>query len=503
MAFGEDQIKFARKAADDSYDTVLAFVSDKIGKGVTSTSVAAIIAALVMCSSLLVTVVLGLVFRIGSQVAAIFLTTLEEVRHDNQDSLNTAIAAGMSDLLSVQVTGSDIPSGGDPQAQLDRARAIGAKLHELLETEFGGGNGPEGVDGRLAARAFTGFNINFNTGAAILSLLTEISSLGYFKEFREVGEMLAEGLSLGRLHRQALKPLVDALIVHPYTRQLGAKYRQARLSPEQYVRADTSGKLQTTSFHDHMAEAGYTDEDIAILQDLLQQKPGVGTLAQLERAGRITRDAANTILTTQGYALVDADGVMLSQQLGRDEGLQTAYIGEAYNLARDRHITESDFQGVLDSITMPESEKQLWAQRLSLHLLHPTKRISILQLAYLGERNQITDVEVDAWVTAEGYDDADAALIHLYVLGKELDYDAGLRKKSASSLAAKARRLKAVATAADKAVAAASKALAGATPDTQAQLDAALQAAEFKAQQAHAAYDAAQAAADAAANQSA
>lgn len=500
MAFGDAQIKFAREAADQTYDAVLGFFGDKGRPGATANAIASALAAVVMAVAVILTVALGVIFTIGSQVAAIFLQTLGEVRNDNQAALNPVMAAALGDLLGIEIDAGSIPQGGQGADNIPRMRAIGGLLHDLLKREFGGDGTPDSVNGAAAARAFTGFNINFSAGTAIISILGEMSSLGYFKEFREVGESIAENLGLGRLHRGALKPLVDNLVTKPYNRELLAQYRQTRMTPEQYVRAATSGKIDNTAFHDNMAEAGYTDADIVTLQDLLQQKLGAGALAQLERAGRITREAANAILTTQGYALVDADGMMLSEQLHRDESLQTAYIQEAYNLARDRHITESDFQGVLNSITMAESEKQLWASRLSLHLLHPTKRISILQLAYLGERNQITDVEVDEWVTAEGYDEQDAALIHLYVLGKELDYDASQRKKSASALAAKARRLKAAAAAADKSAAAADKALAGSTPDTLQQLQDAADAAHARADAAHLAYDAAQAAADAAAN---
>jgi hypothetical protein len=503
MAFGDAQVKFARDAADQTHEAVNSFLVDKIGKGATATIIASVAAALVMVVAVVLTVALGIIFTIGSQVAAIFLETLGEVRNDNQGALNPVMAAALGDLLGVEIGADSIPQGGQGADNIPRMRAIGGLLHDLLKREFGGDGTPDSVDGAAAARAFTGFNINFSAGTAIISILGEMSSLGYFKEFREVGESVAENLGLGRLHRGALKPLVDTLVSKPYTRQLLAQYRQTRLSPEQYVHGFGAGKVDGSALQTHLSEAGYTDADISLLQDLLPSRPEVSALAQLERAGRITRDAAINILTLQGYIPAEADALMLAQQLTRDASLQGAYIQEAYNLARDRHITEADFQGVLDSITMPESEKQLWSQRLSLHLLHPTKRISILQLAYLGERNQITDAEVDAWITAEGYDETDAQLIHLYVLGKELDYDATQRKKSASGLAAKARRLKALAAAADKAVAAASKALAGATPDTLAQLEAALQAAELKAQQAHAAYDAAQAAADAAANQGA
>lgn len=503
MAFGDAQIKFARQSADQTYDAILGFFGDKGRPGATANAIASAMAAVVMVVAVVLTVALGVIFTIGSQVAALFLETLGEVRNDNQSALNPVMAAALGDLLAIEIDAGSIPQGGQGASNIPRMRAIGGLLHDLLKSEFGGDGTPDSVDGEKAARAFTGFNINFSAGAAIISLLGEMSSLGYFKEFREVGESVAENLGLGRLHRGALKPLVDTLVSKPYTRQLLAQYRQTRMSPEQYIHANVAGKIDVTVLQTHMAEAGYTDADIAVLQDLLTTKPEASVLAQLERTGRITRDAAIDILALQGYTRNDADGVMLAQQLARDAGLQGAYIQEAYNLARDRHITESDFQGVLDSITMPESEKQLWSQRLSLHLLHPTKRISILQLAYLGEHNQITDVEVDEWVTAEGYDDTNAALIHLYVLGKELDFDASQRKKSASGLAAKARRLKAQLAAATKALAAADKALTGATPDNIDQLQAADDAARTKVEQAQAAYDAAQNAADVAADQGA
>jgi len=451
MPFPDDQIKFAQNAADQTHSGVLKFLSSKQGKGSVAWATANTLSAVVFSAVVIVTVVLGVIFRIGSQVAALFLETLGEVRNDNASGLNSVIAAALGDLLGVEISADSIPQGGQGAANIPRMVAVGGLLHDLLGAEFGGAGTPDGVDGAKAARAFTGFNVNFSAGASIIGILGEMSSLGYFKEFREVGESVAENLGLGRLHRGALKPLVDTLVTKPYTRQLLAKYRQTRLSPDQYVHYSIAGKLDIDTLKTHLSEAGYTDADIVILQDLLAKRLDVSSMAQLERAGRQTRDASIATLGLQGYAPVDADGLLVAQQLARDSALQAAYIGEAYSLARNRHLSESEFQGVLDSITMPESEKQLWAQRLSLHLLHPGKRISIAQLAYLGERNQITDVEVEAWVEAEGYDASDAGLISLYVLGKELDFSAAEAKKAAVAA-------KAAATAAAKAAAAAAKA---------------------------------------------
>jgi len=380
-------------------------------------------------------------------------------------------------------------------------RAIGGLLHDLLLSEFGGNGTPDSVDGAKAARAFTGFNINFSAGSAIISILGEMSSLGYFKEFREVGESVAENLGLGRLHRGALKPLVDTLVTKPYDRQLLAQYRQTRLTPQQYTDASEGGGLDSQAWHDHLAEAGYTDTDITILRDLLRKNHSPSDLNTLVRYGVITEDMAESILASKGWTPAKAAEQMRAQELGRIDTLQDAYVHEAFNLARDRHMSESEFQQQMDATKLTEEEKQLWAQRLSVHLLHPGKRISILQLLYLGEHNQITDTEVDAWVEAEGYTAEDSALIHLYVLGKELDFDRSQQLKALKVLQAKARTLKARATAADKVAAVADKALAGATPDTEVALQAAADRAHAAADAAHLAYDQAQAAADAAANQ--
>jgi hypothetical protein len=491
MAFGDAQIKFARGAADQAHDAVLGFLSDKVGKSAGVYSVANTAA----------TVVLGVIFTIGSQVAALFLETLGEVRNDNQGALNPVMAAALGDLLGVEISADNIPQGGGGANNIPRMRAIGGLLHDLLKSEFGGNGTPESVDGAAAARAFTGFNINFSAGSAIISILGEMSSLGYFKEFREVGESVAENLGLGRLHRGALKPLVDTLVTKPYDRQLLAQYRQTRMTPQQYTDASEGGGLDSQAWHDHLAEAGYTDVDITILRDLLRKNHSAGDLNALVRYGLVTEDQAESILASKGWSPAKATEQMRVQALARVDTLQDAYIHEAFNLARDRHMSEADFQQQLDSTKLTEEEKQLWSQRLSIHLLHPGKRVSILQLVYLGEHNQITDTEVDAWVDAEGYTAEDAALIHLYVLGKELDFDHTQQLKVVKTLQAKARALKAKAAAADKAAAAADKALAGATDETLPALQAADDRAHAAADAAHLTYDQAQAAADAAANQ--
>lgn len=448
MASIADQISFAKEAADQTYNAVLGYFGGKGQAGFVATKTATVVASLVLVVAVVVSVVLGVIFRIGTQVTALFLVTMGEARKENQDGLNSLIAGAMTDLLGVEVTGNDIPAGGNPQQQVERAVVIGGKLIDLLTQEFGGNAGPSGVDGAKAARAFTGFNINFSTSAALLSIITEIESLGFLKQFREVGEQMAQSLGLGRLMRIALKPLMDHLVAKPYDRQLANQYRQQRMSEGNIIHADAAGMRDPAALHQDLSDKGYTDADQAALVQLLAKRAGLTDTLILVRGQRMQHDEAVTRIQQEGYSLVEASIIVDAAALNDQLTLQVSYVQEAYHLARDRHIDEAAFQQVLSSVFLPDAEMQIWSQRLSLHLSNPTKRISLAQLLYLGERSQVTDAEVDAWTTAEGYTLQDAALINLYVLGKELDFDTAAKKKATAATAAAAKAAAAAAKAA-------------------------------------------------------
>jgi hypothetical protein len=250
-----------------------------------------------------------------------------------------------------------------------------------------------------------------------------------------------------------MKPLIDATIAKPYTRELAKRYRPDRLTTQQYITAYVSGRLTLEQCKDELAQQGYSDELVDILISQLSGKQDKGDLAELVRAGIITAEDKKTLLNLDGMPSGVASFNVQADVVRNEMPLKQHYVTEAYNLAKVSDLTVAEFQAVLDDMGLPDGEKQLWLKRLALQLqfvnvehLRPPKHISIGQLAYLGERNQITDTDVDRWVEAEGYTSEDAGLIHLFVLGKELDFE-------------NAQKLKA-----DKAAAAAAKAKAKAPP---------------------------------------
>src|SRR5262249_36628486 len=159
----DSSAQVSTKAGQQVRDAILSWLAGQDGAGFTSRWIANAAGALVATATAIVMALFGAVFRVSSELAAIFLESMEGTIRDNQTAMNDLIAAAMTDLLSVDVSGEDIGPGGDPGAQVQRARQIGGKLHDLLIREFGGEGSGENIDGALAARAFTGFNINFST----------------------------------------------------------------------------------------------------------------------------------------------------------------------------------------------------------------------------------------------------------------------------------------------------------------------------------------------------
>lgn len=185
---------------------------------------------------------------------------------DARKSIDPAIPQMAADVLS-EMTGADIKASNLPQGQgfadhLARVTEVGSQLHNLLEQEFAPTGNISSDQGAQAARAFTGFNINFGIGTALIALLGEIESLGKLEQFRELGVEVARNLGLGRLHRQALQPLIHTLIATPYTWHLNEKHRPTRLPHGKLIEAFFRGAIDEPTMRTELAQEGWPDDRI-------------------------------------------------------------------------------------------------------------------------------------------------------------------------------------------------------------------------------------------------
>lgn len=423
-------------------DAIQGFLQETIGVTIVSQFIANFVAGLVLAGGVLSTAIIGGVFRVAPLIATAFLEFLGTARKDNQDQFNEVIAAAMSDLFSVELSADDIPPGGDTAAQTERAAVIGGKFLDLLETEFTGGAGPGGIDGAKAARAMAGFNINFSVGSAFIAILTEIESLGFFKEFRTIGEDMAQNLGLGRLLRTAIKPLIDNLIAKPYDRELRAKYRQDSISEAQLIHGFNAGRLDESTVRQRLAEKGLPDDFISELMAQLAPALKEHELYELIRAGEMDQDTAQGLAKAAGVPDLVAARRLRVIQLQRTDAERRAYLDEVLTLAKERFIDPDTFSNLLDREKLPDEEAQFWRNRLGVYLDSEHRRLTFAQIEKLLLNSQLTTSDLETWATAAGYKPEDEFNLETIVNIDAAKKAAAVKKAAAAAAAAAAKAAK-------------------------------------------------------------
>lgn len=411
-----------------------------------ATGIGAVGAAIEPWMRTLATVLIQLMAPIATQV----LKVIGEARTDAAGPINEVIVGSLSELLGVELSADNIPTGGDLAGNTARAQAIGAKLHEVLLAEFA----PDGVvtpeSAEKAARAFTGFNINFGVTTAFIAIVAEMFSLGQLKEFRELGVTVAENLGLGRLHRSTMKPLIDNTVAKPYDRLLRARYRPDALSEGQFVKALARGTIQVDEVKAQLAQKGlpdsYIDEVIAQLTAHLNETD----LERLVRFGEMTQDAALQQLQAEGFPAAVAQQKIRSQELAKAETIIDSLIGKYRSLVEHRFMDTETFNTLVSALPISETQKT-WEIRLAgAGLDFPHKRITLAQLFTMEEDGILDLTYFDTWAKGEGFSDEDALNLQLLLFKKEADLAAAAKAKAARAAAAAAKAAAAAAAKAAK-----------------------------------------------------
>lgn len=439
MADQAGATRIALEAAGDVRDSLRSF----LGRGLVADQVTNLIAALVGASVTMVVAIMGAIFRIGADLVALFLETLEESKRQNFDAINNVIAAAMGDLLSIDINASDLPTGDNARGQVARVQKLGGALHDMLYQVFGAGAPGSIGPGEQAARGFTGFGLSYAANAALTAIIPEVESLGFFKEFAQIGEEIGAAVGFGRMHRRAMGPLIDNLIVTPLKQELNAKFGRELLPVPQLCTLNNARLLADDEFTRQMAAHGFTGE-IQRLLLIAHAKPVPVPLLDLAiSAGVLAKDVAVQQLQAEGFTPEAAELMLLTSTLQRQDKLRSGLAQDAFAMARDRHMTDTEFSAVLDAAGVAQDEQALWKQRLDLYINHSHKRLSIGEIIYLLERNQLTSDDLHTWAIGSGYSEDDATTLEVWAELKDAEYEAKLKaaadKKKAADAKAKAK----------------------------------------------------------------
>lgn len=428
----------ARDNAKSTFDAIESLMSDVGVPGFVAAIVGGVACAIVFLGDLLLVLVVKGLIKVAAPFAAGILDVISTARQENAEQFNEVIAAAMSEMLGVDITGEDLPGGKGMEATMERANAIGKRLHDLLIEEFGGLQEIDPEQGEQNARTFSGYAINFAVANSFIAILSEAMSIGQLKEFRELGVETAQALGLGRLQRMALQPLFRNMIQQPYDLYLRSKLRPDRLSEAQIVKAMHAGDLDESDARQALAEKGYRDDDIELLLKDLTTKLSVAELVHLIRYNELTEDAAIERLKQAGWTDEDARLDIKAAYEARADAQTSGILSDLMQARINGDIEQEEFNQQLADLPLTDEEERLYRKRVSALLERPRKTVTFAELKAAVVAGHVDFDYVDTWLTREGYSDEDGMILTMAIIDamEKADQKAAAAQKTAAKLAA-------------------------------------------------------------------
>lgn len=411
-----DLLPQIRDSADKLADSVEAFLSDHGSPGWVSTLGGALIGGIYFGFGMLLKLVIAVLVRLGAFFATNVLTGIDAAKKDNADQFNQVIAASLSEFLGVDIAASDLPSGAGPQGASDRNAAIGGKLQELLAAQFGGLREIAPADGATNAKVFTGFALNYAISASFIGILAEAESLGFLKNFKDLGEDTASALGLGRMTRLALQPLIRNMIQQPYDLFLRSQTRPDRLTEQQYIHGFHHGDFDETFLRAKLAEKGYPEAEINRLILELTTHLAEADIERLIRYGDLSQDDGVAELNVQGIPSVTAQRLIRATEISRADSIVSSYVNKIESQYINGFIDETTFMDLLDRVPWSDEEKQRERDFVGVTLDAPQTTLTFTQVK-AGIVGGILDLDyLDQWSLNQGYSDTDQLYLEFDVL---------------------------------------------------------------------------------------
>jgi hypothetical protein len=401
----------AKQTAQNIHDTLISLFQswsssgDGTGPpGFVQEMIASSVGGIMFVVAFVVLILMQTIIAIGSWAAASFLNLIDDAKQENQDNINSVLAASCNEMLGTNLDSGDL-SSGTGSSSMDENAVLGDALLNIFEQTFGGGGQPVSPDqGAQNARKFAGFGINFATSQGFISILAEACSLGFLKEFHELPEALMKALGLSRLQRLALQPLIQNAIQKPYQKYCMAQYRPTQLAEAQLVRALHSGQMDEGDVTNALQQLGYSDELISFVLTDFDVKLSTGDLWLLMLNGNIDQQDVINNLTLTGMPEAQAQNQLIALDLAASRTEQGTTISWAADAYINGFIDEGTWSKVLDNSMLGDLQEQNLRTRVGYQQENPRKRASFADVKGAIVANIIGYDYLDTWLTAEGYD---------------------------------------------------------------------------------------------------
>jgi len=343
--------------------------------------------------------------------AQVVLEGLGDVRKGIDPSVGILAQEVLTEFLGVEVGTDNLPLGIGGADHLARARAIGALLHNQLESEFAPPGGTV-VPSTAPAQTFSGLAVNFGLASGIMGLLGGLVPGGFHvNELRELGEEVATNIGLGRLVRRALTPLVTTLVSNPAQWAINIKYRPTQFKEGELVNPFLGTQLDQATLYNAMHLLGYSDDKIAAFIKMHQKRLRASDVKLLLDHGQWTENQAEDYMKTLGYPVELQPTALLIEELLEERGPIHELVTELLQEVKAGRKTVDEFTNVLQGLPYSQPTKDVYAAiatyKANAHKAARPHQLSGGELFYAFAAGIVTASDLtDRW-TAQGLPAAD------------------------------------------------------------------------------------------------
>ena len=327
-------------------------------------------------------------------------------------------AAILEDLTGVEVDAESLKQSAFGSGRLAAMQVFGGDLYKLLEEEFKPTSGDLEAGDDAPAQRFLGFLMNFAIRQGNIECLT-----GFLPEefrvgegFRAYGELMAKNLGLGRLARQALRPLIQTLVADPLMYKLQEQYRPKRIGASPAIKKFFRDPTFEQQMRKELAQEGYTDARIddlvADLRPLLADRQ---LIEYLFRFGDVTAGVGGgqslgirDRLAQRGYSANDVEQLIAVSRPVLDKG-------EIGTLFANEKIDEPTALTYMEKLGFDSDTAMLVLRAHSLQHQH-ARRLGLAELKKAFHNAVIDLLELKAHLSTDGYSDDDIQIITLDLL---------------------------------------------------------------------------------------
>ncbi len=390
-------------------------------------------ATIVLLGGSLGVVLFWLIKNVGATLTIDMLELIDDVRKDLNPTMVAVSTAVLNELLGTDYKVDPGSAPGSGENPILNAEEVGGLLHDRLLEEFQAEGDVTPESGRTAARRMSGFLINFGVATAIVSILGETLSFGKFEQLRELGVEVARNLGLGRLNRQAMKPLVDIMIAQPYKWWFNQQFHPTQFTIGQVINPFTATLMPIEDIFRAADLDGFSHDKVQKLIELHQKRLTAADAELLARWKFWDSAFARDYIAKLGYPEQLADTVTLIEQFKRVDARLNKLIDTLEANVVDGHITIDEFAAVLDTMPITPNEVNTILTTVKYKAKSPHKALTFAQLTKAFEDGMIDDTELRDRLSREGYADADVDILEVQVLIAQAQLVAAQQKKDAAA----------------------------------------------------------------------